>query len=181
MIVNPDNRVEELSLDQLGQIYRGEITNWKDVGGADAEIVLLGRDTSSGTYEYFKEAVVRRGCRVLRRHEEPAVDAGHRRRGQQERGCHRLRGRRLHRGQYQGRSLIDGTRLRSRRSWLASYALSRGLYMYSDGEPEGVTGKPTSTGSWAPRVRLIVEEEGFVPVGSSAETETRWNRHRLNT
>ena len=58
VIVNPANTVTDLTIDQLGKIYRGEITNWKDVGGADATIVLLGRDTSSGTYEFFKEAVV---------------------------------------------------------------------------------------------------------------------------
>ena len=58
VIVNPGNGVEGLTLDQLGKIYRGEITNWKDVGGPDAEFVLLGRDTASGTYEYFLEEVV---------------------------------------------------------------------------------------------------------------------------
>ena len=58
VIVNPANTVEDISKDDLGKIYRGEITNWKDVGGADAPIILISRDSSSGTYEYFKEAVV---------------------------------------------------------------------------------------------------------------------------
>lgn len=58
VMVNTANKVAELSIDQLGKIYRGEVTNWKEVGGADAPIVLLGRDTSSGTYEFFLEAVV---------------------------------------------------------------------------------------------------------------------------
>lgn len=58
VMVNSANKVAELSVDQLGKIYRGEVTNWKEVGGADAPIVLLGRDTSSGTYEFFLDAVV---------------------------------------------------------------------------------------------------------------------------
>lgn len=58
VVVNSANGVSDLSLEDLGKIYRGEITNWKDVGGADAAIVLVSRDSSSGTYEYFKEAVV---------------------------------------------------------------------------------------------------------------------------
>jgi len=58
VIVNSGNGVSDVTLEDLGKIYRGEITNWKDLGGADAEIVLVSRDSSSGTYEYFKEAVV---------------------------------------------------------------------------------------------------------------------------
>lgn len=58
VIVNSANKVKDLSTDQLGKIYRGEITDWKEVGGEAGKIVLLGRDTSSGTYEFFLEAVV---------------------------------------------------------------------------------------------------------------------------
>lgn len=58
VVVNPNNTVGALSSADLGKIYRGEITNWKDLGGSDKAIVLLSRDSSSGTYEYFKEAVV---------------------------------------------------------------------------------------------------------------------------
>ncbi|MCL2503786.1 MAG: PstS family phosphate ABC transporter substrate-binding protein [Coriobacteriia bacterium] len=58
VLVNPKNSVSELSTEQLGKVYRGEVTNWKDLGGSNEQIVLLGRDTSSGTYEYFKEEVI---------------------------------------------------------------------------------------------------------------------------
>lgn len=58
VIVNPANGVKGLSMADLGKIYRGEIKNWKDIGGVDKAIVLLSRDSSSGTYEYFKEEVV---------------------------------------------------------------------------------------------------------------------------
>lgn len=56
--VNPANPVQQLSLAQLSDIYTGKITNWKDVGGKDAQIILYGRENSSGTYEYFKEHVL---------------------------------------------------------------------------------------------------------------------------
>jgi len=50
--------VDNLTIEQLSDIFRGEITNWSEVGGNDAEIVLASRDSSSGTFEYFLEAVV---------------------------------------------------------------------------------------------------------------------------
>jgi phosphate transport system substrate-binding protein len=52
------NPVRELALEQLKAIYTGQITNWKDVGGANAKITVYGRENSSGTYLYFKEEVL---------------------------------------------------------------------------------------------------------------------------
>lgn len=54
MIVNNDNPVTDLSIDQIARIYTGEITNWKDVGGDDAEIVVIGREAGSGTRDGFE-------------------------------------------------------------------------------------------------------------------------------
>jgi phosphate transport system substrate-binding protein len=61
VIVNPKNPVDHLTLEQLSKIYRGEINNWKEVGGEDRPIVRLSRETNSGTHVYFLEAVVRLG------------------------------------------------------------------------------------------------------------------------
>ena len=58
VIVNENNPLEELTLEQLADIYAGEIYNWAEVGGEDEEIVLLGRDTNSGTHVSFKEQVL---------------------------------------------------------------------------------------------------------------------------
>lgn len=58
LVGHPSNTVSDLSLEQVKAIYQGEITNWKDVGGADSEIVLIGRDSSSGTREFFTEFVL---------------------------------------------------------------------------------------------------------------------------
>ncbi|HQQ88260.1 MAG TPA: substrate-binding domain-containing protein, partial [Smithellaceae bacterium] len=49
-VVNPKNKVNNLSIDQLSQIYQGKITNWKEVGGDDLKIVVISRDSSSGTF-----------------------------------------------------------------------------------------------------------------------------------
>ena len=54
MVVNPENPVSDLSLEQIAAIYTGEITNWKEVGGNDAEIVLIGREAGSGTRDGFE-------------------------------------------------------------------------------------------------------------------------------
>ena len=54
IIVHPDNPVADLDLDTIAKIYTGEITNWKDVGGDDAEIVLIGREAGSGTRDGFE-------------------------------------------------------------------------------------------------------------------------------
>ena len=58
VVVNPSNSVSELTIVQLSAIYTGKITNWKEVGGNDAEILVLSRDTNSGTHVFFKEHVV---------------------------------------------------------------------------------------------------------------------------
>ncbi|MDD5095812.1 MAG: phosphate ABC transporter substrate-binding protein, partial [Dehalococcoidia bacterium] len=58
VVVNPSNAVNELNFQQLSDIYTGKITNWKDVGGKDASILVLSRDTNSGTHVFFKEHVV---------------------------------------------------------------------------------------------------------------------------
>jgi len=59
LFLNDKNPVSELSLKQLSDIYTGKIKNWKEVGGADAEIRLYGRENSSGTYVYFHDEVVK--------------------------------------------------------------------------------------------------------------------------
>ena len=54
IIVHPDNPVSDLSIEQIAKLYTGEITNWKDVGGSDAEVVLIGREAASGTRDGFE-------------------------------------------------------------------------------------------------------------------------------
>ncbi len=60
VIVNPSNKVSKLTREQLEGIFTGKIKNWKEVGGDDLIIVVYSRETSSGTYEFFKENVMKR-------------------------------------------------------------------------------------------------------------------------
>ncbi len=59
-VVHPSNPVNNLTMDQLKGIYKGEIDNWKAVGGPDLKIVVISRDTSSGTYEVWEEKVMKK-------------------------------------------------------------------------------------------------------------------------
>lgn len=59
-VVHPSNPVKSLSLEQMRDVYAGKITNWKELGGADARIVLVSRDSSSGTFETWEELVMKK-------------------------------------------------------------------------------------------------------------------------
>jgi phosphate transport system substrate-binding protein len=61
VVVNPSNPVNGLNLQQISDIYTGKITNWRQAGGEDRPIVLLSRESNSGTYVYFLENVIRMG------------------------------------------------------------------------------------------------------------------------
>jgi phosphate transport system substrate-binding protein len=58
VIVHPKNKISQLTRQQLEDIFTGKVTNWKEVGGTDMKIVPYSRETSSGTYEFFKEHVL---------------------------------------------------------------------------------------------------------------------------
>ncbi len=59
VIVHPSNPVKDLTKEEIGAIFRGELTNWGQVGGEDRDIVLYGRQSTSGTYGFFRDAVVK--------------------------------------------------------------------------------------------------------------------------
>lgn len=61
VVVHPSNPIEGLTIPQLADIYTGKITNWRELGGEDRPIVLLSRESNSGTYVYFLENVIRQG------------------------------------------------------------------------------------------------------------------------
>ena len=61
VVVSPKNPVSKLTIDQLAQVFTGKVTNWKQLGGIDASIVILSREVNSGTHVYFKEHVLRKG------------------------------------------------------------------------------------------------------------------------
>lgn len=62
VVVNPKNPVKALTISQIADIYTGKISNWKQLGGEDAKIVVVSRDTNSGTYETFNELVLKKAA-----------------------------------------------------------------------------------------------------------------------
>ena len=60
-VVHPTNPIEDISLEDLKKIYMGKVTNWKELGGPDLKIVVISRDTSSGTYEVWEDKVMEKG------------------------------------------------------------------------------------------------------------------------
>jgi len=162
VITNAANPVTDLTLEQLGKIFRGEIKNWKEVGGPDKAIVLLSRDTSSGTYEYFKEEVVGKDkeyakeARLLQSSQaivdevkKNAEAIGYVGLGYEDPAVAVVR--------------IDGTAASVESVLDGSYVLSRGLYMYSNGEPADVA-KAFLDWILTADGQAIVETEGFVPL-----------------
>ena len=70
IVVNPENTVTDLTIDQIAQIYKGEVTNWSELGGADAPIAVIGRDAASGTRGAFEEIVgVEDACKYTNEYE----------------------------------------------------------------------------------------------------------------
>ena len=59
-VVHPSNNINDLTTDQLKEIYKGNIKNWKDIGGPDRKIVIISRDTSSGTYEVWEKKIMKK-------------------------------------------------------------------------------------------------------------------------
>jgi len=59
VITNPNNSVSQLTVDQIGRIFKGEVTNWSEVGGPDRSITLYGRQSNSGTFVFFRDAVLK--------------------------------------------------------------------------------------------------------------------------
>jgi phosphate transport system substrate-binding protein len=165
IIVNTANTVTGITKEQLGKVYAGEITNWKDLGGADAPIVLLGRDSSSGTYSFVKDEVLAKlpnkpeyAKSMLNLQSTQAIvdEVG---KNPNAIGYVGLG--------YENASIkpiaVDGTQSSVATVLDGTYALSRGLFMYSNGEPSGAMKSYIDWILSAPG-QAIVKEQGFVPL-----------------
>lgn len=164
VVVNPANKVAGLSMDQLGKVYRGEISNWKDLGGADKPIVLLGRDTSSGTYEFFKEAVVGKDleyAKSMRNLQSNQAIVDEVKKNADAIGYVGIG----YADKATGLTIVpvDGKPASVAGVLDGSYVLSRDLYMYSNGAPKGLA-KAYLDWILSPAGQKIVTDQGFVPL-----------------
>jgi len=161
IIVNPVNKVENLTKDQLGKIYLGTITNWKDVGGANAPITLVSRDPSSGTYEFVTGAVLNGGkfakSTKLLGSTQAVVDevkADPNAIGYIGVG-------------YESADIkvigVDGIKASVATVSDETYPLWRFLFMYGNGQPKDL-GKAYIDWILSPAGQKVVTDQGFVPV-----------------
>ena len=168
-VVHPKNKVTNLSIDQLSQIYQGKITNWKEVGGADLKIVVISRDSSSGTFESWdhfimKKAKVTPQAQMLASNGAIVTAVSKNRYAIGYLGMG-----------YVNKSLkplpVDGVKASVETALSKKYPLSRELYMYTDGEPTGEVAKFIAFVKSADGQK-IVAKEGFVPLVISKKSKS---------
>ncbi len=174
VVVHPDNAVEALSVEQLSDIFTGNVTSWADVG-ADGmgEIVVVGRDSASGTYESFKEMVVQLGKTDRERDYAAAVmrqssNEGVRASVASGRGAIGYVGLGYLDDSVKAIAVIpmgggDAVEPSAESVQDGSYPISRALYMYTDGEPSGAIAAYLEWGL-GDEGQALVEQIGFVPV-----------------
>jgi len=179
VIVHLDNPVDELTLQQVSDIYSGKITNWQEVGGEDRPIVLLSRETNSGTHVYFLEEVIRLGEKDNKTlfSQDTLLLPSSEGIGVEVRQNPNAIG-------YDGLGYVTPdmkTVAISRESGqpyypptaetvnTGQYPIARDLYIYTAGEPQGQV-KAYLEWILSPAAQQIVLELGFVPVKTEGET-----------
>jgi phosphate transport system substrate-binding protein len=170
VIVNPANPLKELTQAQIADIYTGVITNWKDVGGSDHPITLVGRDNSSGTYEFFLEHVLEKEdyaktCRHLQSNsaivEEVSSNPyaiGYVGLGYLVGAGDKVVG--LAVASSEGSPYVKPSEETVKNG---TYGIARPLYFYTSGEPQGLV-KAFLGFVESEEGQRIVRDEGFVPV-----------------
>ena len=159
-IVNPKNSLKNLSLDDLRKIYKGEIKNWKEVGGPDAPIVLVSRDTSSGTFETWESLVMKNqrvSPRALLQSSNGTVV--------------QTVSRNPNAIGYVGLGYvvpiikaveINGIKATPETAKNGKWPLSRDLYLYTNHQPQGAVKKVTDF-CLSEEGRSLIKEVGFIP------------------
>ncbi|MEO0020199.1 MAG: PstS family phosphate ABC transporter substrate-binding protein [candidate division WOR-3 bacterium] len=172
VIVNSKNPVNKLTLQQIGAIYRGEITNWNQLGGPNKKIVLYGRQPNSGTFVFFRDEVVKGEYAPIMRQmngnsqivEGVKADEG----GIGYVGLGYIRNiegiKPVAIARKAGESYVSPTDEADVKS--GKYPLTRPLYHYLNGKPKGVV-RDFILFELSPEGQKIVEEEGFVPVSEN--------------
>ncbi|NDV27033.1 PstS family phosphate ABC transporter substrate-binding protein [Desulfovibrio sp. JC010] len=164
-VVNPGNPVSKLSKDQLWGIYTGKITNWKDVGGDDAKIVVISRDTSSGTYDCWKSKVMKKDGKKHRVFPGALLQASNGAVAQAVSKNKKAIG-------YVGLAYLNkelkGVEVNGVLASVAtakdgSYPVSRGLNLYTPGEPTGES-KALLDYMMSPAGQKLAADTGFIPV-----------------
>ena len=163
--LNKGNTVSTLTIKQIGQIFAGKITNWKEVGGADASIKLYGRESSSGTFTFFKDNVVRTdfspSCQTLPgtaaivnavKKDKYSIGYGGAAYAEGVKDCA------VKKDDKSPAILPTGTTIKNH-----TYPISRYLYMYLKSKPTGET-KAFIDWILSPAGQGLIEEVGYFPL-----------------
>ena len=165
MIVNPVNSVKNLTVEEARRIYKGEITNWKELKGPDMPIIIISRDSSSGTYETF-EGLVMKKEKISSNAEYVGSNGQMRARVQSTKGAIG----------YVGLGFVDKTvkaltvnNIPATKKTVASgvYPIARALFMFTNGYPKpGTNIHKFITMYLSDDGQSIIERIGFIPVTS---------------
>ena len=165
VVVHPGNPVANLTVEQIKKIYIGEIKNWKDVGGPDQAIVVISRDTSSGTYETF-ETMVLKGQKLTAKSEYVGSNGAVRQRVMSTPAAIG----------YVGIAFLEGVKavkvndveVTNKTVADNTYPIARPMYMYTHGHPkEGTPLFDFVNLCNTPEGRKMITEIGFVPKAES--------------
>jgi phosphate transport system substrate-binding protein len=160
-VIHPSNPVTDLSLNQLEAIYTGKITNWKEVGGKDEKIVVVSRDSSSGTFEVWGEIVLE-GGRVMPAALTVASNGAAVQTVANTAGAIGYIGL-----AYVNDSLkqvkVNGVLGNEATTMSGQYAVSRPLFMFTNGWPQG-TVLDFINYVFSPKGQRLIQEVGSVPV-----------------
>jgi phosphate transport system substrate-binding protein len=160
-VVHPSNPIKDITVDQLKAMYKGEIRNWKELGGPNKPVVIISRDTSSGTYEVWEEKVMKKervfpgallqasnGAIVQAVSKNPNA-IGYIGLGYMDNSVKMLS--------------VNGITGSKETTLNKSFPVSRPLYMYTLGKPAGEI-KMFMDYMVSGKGQKLVEEEGFIPL-----------------
>jgi phosphate transport system substrate-binding protein len=164
VIVHPSNKVKGLTVEQLRDIYTGKVTNWKQVGGSDLQIIVISRTTNSATYETFNELVLGKDGKMCEGVEYVGSNGAIRQRVQLTKGAIG----------YAGLGFVDRSVKALEINEVApsaatvsnkTYPLSRPLFMFTNGEPkaDSLIARFLAI-AFSERGHEMIEEIGFIPV-----------------
>jgi len=160
-VAHPSNPVANLTIEQLSLIYQGKIRNWKEVGGKDLQIVVISRDTSSGTYESWQEKILHKE-KVSPRAQLQASSGAVVQAVSKNRYAIGYIG-----IGYLNKSVkaltVNGIVANDANALNGTYPIARPLYYYTNGEPKGSAAGYLNFVK-GPEGQKIVKKEGFVPL-----------------
>jgi phosphate transport system substrate-binding protein len=170
-IVHPKNKVNGLTIDQLSQIYQGKITNWKEVGGDDLTIIVVSRDSSSGTFEAWGHLVLN-NAKVTPKAQLQASNGAVVQAVSKNRYAIGYVGMGYVNKAVKGLT-VNGIPASAKTALSKEYPIARPLYMYTNGQPEGVVADFIKF-VLSPAGQKLVAREGFIPImGEAKEKPSR--------